>query len=119
MTERVKKDYMRKRLYLRHAVPVTVWLVSAAAVVWLFYERAQRFEAVGIARGQVRQIAASSMGRIMEIPVQLFSFVKAGQTLAVVDTVADNEQGEEAKLQLQVGITNGLMRHKSFAVNDV
>jgi multidrug resistance efflux pump len=102
MTERVKKDYMRKRLYLRHAVPVTVWLVSAAAVVWLFYERAQRFEAVGIARGQVRQIAASSMGRIMEIPVQLFSFVKAGQTLAVVDTVADNEQGEEAKLQAQL-----------------
>ena len=83
MKERVKKDYMLKRFYLRHAVPVMVWLVAVAAVVWLFNERVQRFETVGIARGQVRQIAASSIGRITEIRVQLFSSVKTGQPLVI------------------------------------
>ena len=102
MKEKVARNYMLKGFYLRHAVPVTVWLVAVAAVVWLFYERAQRFEAVGIARGQVLQIAASSTGRIVDIPVKLFDPVKVGQTLAKVDTVADNEQAEEAKLKTQL-----------------
>ncbi|MCX5645391.1 MAG: HlyD family efflux transporter periplasmic adaptor subunit [Phycisphaerae bacterium] len=102
MKERVKKDYRLKRFYLRHAAPVMVWLVAVAAVVWLFHERVQRFEAVGIARGQVRQIAASSIGRIKEIPVQLFDPVKAGQPLAIVDTVTDSELVEQARLKAQL-----------------
>jgi multidrug resistance efflux pump len=102
MADMVAKKVMRKHFYLRHAAPVTVWLVSAAVVVWLLCERVQRFEAVGIARGQVLQIAASSAGRIVEIPVQLFASVKAGQPLATVDTVADNEQADEAKLRAQL-----------------
>jgi multidrug resistance efflux pump len=93
---------MLKHFYLRHAVPVMVWLVAVAAVVWLFHERVQRFETVGIARGQVRQIAASSIGRIKEIRVQLFSSVKTGQPLVVVDTVTDSEQGDEAKLRAEL-----------------
>ena len=102
MAEKVAKKVMLKRLHGRHVVPVTVWLAAVAAVTWLFYERVQRFEAVGIARGQVRQIAASSTGRIVEIRVPLYVSVQKGQTLAVVDTVTDNEQADEAKLRAQL-----------------
>jgi multidrug resistance efflux pump len=102
MAEKVAKQVMLKRFYLRHAAPVMVWLAAVAVVTWLFYERVQRFESVGIARGQVRQIAASSTGRIKDIPVQLFSPVKAGQTLATVDTVTDSELVEQAKLKAQL-----------------
>jgi multidrug resistance efflux pump len=91
-----------KRFYLRHAVPVAVWLLTVGLVVWLFYQRSARFETVGIARGQVRQVAASSIGRIKEISVQLFAPVKAGQKVAVVDTVTDNELVEEARLRAQL-----------------
>lgn len=101
MAEKVAKKVMLKRLYVRHVVPVTVWLVAVAVVVWLFYERVQRFEAVGMARGQVRQIAANCTGRIQRIDVQLFDPVKAGQPLVVVDTVTDSELVDETKLRAQ------------------
>jgi multidrug resistance efflux pump len=71
-------------------------------VVGLFTRRSQRFEVLGIAQGQVRQIAVTSTGRLKSVPVQLFEQVKAGQTLAVVDTVLDNEQLLEADLQSQL-----------------
>jgi hypothetical protein len=102
MAERVRKNYLLKRFYLRHAVPVMVWLAAVVAVTWLFYERVQRFEAVGMARGQVRQIAANCTGRIQKIHVQLFDPVQAGQPLAVVDTVTDNELVDEARLRAQL-----------------
>ena len=102
MAETVAKKVMLKRFYLRHAVPVVVWLVAVGAVVWLFHQRAQQFEAVGIARGQVRQVAASCAGRIKEVKIPLFSPVKAGQPLVIVDTVADNELVEEAKLRTEL-----------------
>jgi multidrug resistance efflux pump len=57
---------------------------------------------VGIARGQVRQIAANCTGRIQKIHVQLFDPVKAGQPLAEVDTVTDSELVDEARLRAQL-----------------
>ncbi len=82
-------------------IPAVVWLSAVASVALLFRQRAQRFEVVGIARGEVRQIATSSTGRIKDIPVELFQPVKAGQTLAVVNTVLDNEQMIETELTAQ------------------
>jgi multidrug resistance efflux pump len=102
MAEKVAKIVMRKHLYLRHLVPLTIWLAAVAAVTWLFFQRVQRFEAVGIARGQVRQIAANCTGRIVEIRAPLYAPVQKGQTLVVVDTVTDNEQADEAKLRSQL-----------------
>lgn len=86
----------------RHIIPIVVWLGVVACVVGLFTRRSQRFEVLGIAQGQVRQIAVTSTGRLKSVPVQLFEQVKAGQTLAVVDTVLDNEQLLEADLQSQL-----------------
>jgi len=102
MAETVAKKAMLRRFYLRHAVPVMVWLGAVAAVVWLFHGRLQRFEAVGIARGQVRQVAANCTGRIREITVPLYTSVKAGQPLVVVDTVTDDECVDEAKIRTEL-----------------
>jgi multidrug resistance efflux pump len=92
-------SHEQKRSYLRHAVPVLVWLVAVTGVVGLLRQRVQRFEIVGIARGEVRQVAASSTGRIKDISVALYEPVMAGQTLAVVDTILDNEQTLEVELR--------------------
>ena len=72
-------------------VPVLVWLAVVVCVVGLFYRRYERFEIVGIAQGQVRQVAATCTGRLEGLPVELYSQVKRGQVVAVIDTVLDNE----------------------------
>jgi len=74
-----------------HLLPIVVWLAVVACVVGLFFYRTQRFEVLGIARGEVRQIAATCTARLTNITVQLFDEVKKDQTLAVLDTVLDNE----------------------------
>ncbi len=102
--KRPGNNHIVKRYYLRHLVPVAVWLVAVSAVAWLFYQRAERFEIVGIAQGQVRQVAMSSTGRIRSVSVDLFDAVHAGQTLAVVDTLLDNEQTLEADLKAQLRV---------------
>jgi multidrug resistance efflux pump len=101
MNYSAKNSHMVKRFYLRHGIPVMVWVLAVGGVIWLFYQRSARFETVGIARGQVRQMAANSTGRIKELRVDLFQPVKAGQVLAVVDTVTEEQRGEEAKLRAQ------------------
>ncbi len=85
----------------RHIIPILVWLSVVACVVGLFTRRSQRFEIVGIARGQVRQIAVNCPARLKTIHVQLFENVKKGQTVAVVNTVLDNEQ-PRVELQAQL-----------------
>lgn len=95
-------DHIVKRNYLHHLLPVAVWLVAVVAVVWLFYQRKQQFQVVGVARQQVRQVAASCPGRIKDVRVQLFDRVAEGQVVAVVDTVLDNDNEEET-LQAQLG----------------
>jgi multidrug resistance efflux pump len=106
-----KKNHEHKRFYLRHAVPLLVWFGTVGCVVWLFYQRSERFEIVGIARGEVRQIATSSTGRIKDIPVQLYQPVTAGQTLAVVDTILDNEQTLKVEIQSRLETANAKIAH--------
>ncbi len=101
MRRRTKNGHKSKRFYLRHAVPAVVWVLAVTLVVWLFYQRSARFEVLGMARGQVRQVAVNSPGRIKKVCVDLFQSVKTGDVLAVVDTVTESEQGEEAKLKTE------------------
>lgn len=110
-TKAPRKSHEHKYSYLRHAVPVTVWLVAVTSVVWLFYQRAQRFEIVGIARGQVLQISATATGRIREIHVEVYQTVRTGQTLARIDTILDNEQGEEVKLKTELASVTAEIEH--------
>ncbi len=106
-----KNNHVVKRNVLRHVVPVVVWLTTVGVVVVLFYQRAQRFEVVGMARGQVRQVAAGSTARIQDISVELFQSVKAGQTVAIVDTILDDEQMLEADLKTQLGAALAKAEH--------
>ena len=85
----------------RHILPILVWLCTVACIAVLFTRRSQRFEVLGIAQGQVRQIAASCTGRLTKIPVQLFDQVRLGQEVAVVDTILDNEQSKD-QLETQI-----------------
>jgi len=74
-----------------HIVPIIVWLAVCAYVVVLFSRRSNRFEVLGIAQGQVYQIATTCMGRLRSVPVKIYEKVTVGQTLAVVDTILENE----------------------------
>ena len=95
------KNHVGKRNLGRHVIPVVVWLVAVAVVVWLFQQRAQRFQVLGVAQKQVRQVATNCPGRVRNIPVRLFDHVAAGQVIAVVDTVLDNDiQRETLQAQL-------------------
>lgn len=94
-----------------HLLPVLVWLGAIVCVIGLFSRRAQRFEVIGIARGQVHQIAASCTGRLKSVPVILFEQVEVGQTLAVLDTVLDNEQLLEADLKSQLATAMAEAEH--------
>jgi multidrug resistance efflux pump len=54
-----------------------------------------------MAQGQRRQIAATSTARLTSVPVQLFEKVEKGDTLAVLNTVLDDEQSRD-QLQAQL-----------------
>lgn len=93
---------MVKRSYLRHMVPMTVWLGAVVTVGWLFYQRSESFQIVGIAQSEVLQVSSDCVARIVDIPVEMFQPVKAGQTLAVLNTVPANESSTEIELKAQV-----------------
>ncbi len=105
-----KTNHVAKRNALRHLVPVAVWLTAVSVVVWLFCQRAQRFQVVGIAQVQVRQVAANCAGRLKSVPVRLYDRVTTGQVVAVVDTVLDNEY-DEAVLRAQIGTISAEIEH--------
>ena len=90
----------RSRLYLR-ALPVLVWLGAVLCVVGLFRHRAARFEVVGLARPEIRQVAATCRARLISVPVQLFDKVKAGDTVAVLSVVLDDERIEAGMATIQ------------------
>jgi multidrug resistance efflux pump len=97
-----KENYRVKRSYLRHMAPVTVWLCAVGAVGWLFHQRSENFQFVGIAQSEVRQLASDCTARIIDMPVELFQPVKAGQTLAILNTVPTNEWITETELKSQI-----------------
>jgi HlyD family secretion protein len=69
----------------RHVLSITVWLAAVGASGWLLAHRATRFDAVGIARGESRSIAALTRGRILAVAVNPFETVARGQTLVVLE----------------------------------
>jgi multidrug resistance efflux pump len=88
-------NHVSRQYYLRHLLPVVVWLVAVGVVVWLFHQRSERFQVIGIAQGQVRQVATNCAGRVKDVSVRLYDDVSEGQVVAVVDTVLDNEYDED------------------------
>ncbi len=94
-----------------HLFPIIVWLGALACIAVLFSRRSQRFEVLGMAQGQISQIEATCTGRLTDIYVDLFEQVDAGQTLAVIDTVLDNERMVEAELKSQLDTAIAEIEH--------
>lgn len=107
-----------RRIYLKgypfrmrhHILPVVVWLGAVFCVVGLFSRRSQRFEVLGLAQGIEQEIAANCPGRLVNVPVRLYDKVTQGQTLAVINTVLDNEQPRE-QLQAQMATVLAEIEH--------
>ena len=93
-----------------HFFPVLVWLCALMFVIFLFSRRSQRFEVIGIIQGRESQIASNSPGRVVNVNVRQFDNVKEGQTLAVVNTVLDNEQ-LRSELQAKLAIVLEEIKH--------
>ena len=93
-----------------HFFPVLVWLCALTCVIFLFSRRSQRFEVIGITQGQISQLATNSPGRIVSVNVRQFDSVTEGQTLAVVNTVLDNEQ-LRSELQAQLATVLAEIEH--------
>jgi multidrug resistance efflux pump len=87
-----------------HVLPVLIWMAAIVGIVVLFRHRAQRFEVLGLAQVEVRQIAPTCRGRLVDVPVHLFQKVSQGQTLAVFNTVLDDEhlEAELATLSAEI-----------------
>jgi len=102
--------HMNKRNYLRHFLPVAVWLGAVVLVVWLFHHRGRRFQVMGLAQGEVRQVATNCAGRLKSVSVGLFDQVTEGQVVAIVDTVLDNERDDEA-LRAQLTTISAEIEH--------
>jgi len=84
-----------------HLLPILVWLAAVACVIGLFTRRSQRFEIVGMARSPVVHVSVNCPAKLKTVSVKLFENVKKGQTVAVVNTVLDNEQ-PRIELQTQL-----------------
>ena len=93
-----------------HLVPVLVWLGALACVVMLFSRRSQRFEVLGVAQGQIHQVAATCPARLRNVSVRLFDTVTKGQTIAVVNTVLEDER-PRALLQAQLETAQAEIEH--------
>jgi len=98
-----RRNYPSGRLR-PHILPFLIWLAAAISVSMLFYHRSQRFEILGMAQGQVRQVAATCTGRLKSVPLELFQEVKKGDAVAVIDTVLENEnlEAEMATISAQI-----------------
>jgi multidrug resistance efflux pump len=96
-----------------HLLPIGVWLAVVMCVVGLFSYRSKRFEVLGIAQGQVWQVAATCTGRLKSVSVGLFDEVKQGQTVAVINTVLEDEQALNAKLKGQLATISAEIDHLS------
>ena len=110
MTRISSKSYWFRRLYLRF-LPVLVWLGTVACVVSLFQRRAERFEILGFAQGQVRHVKATCTGRLKSVPVQLFKKVSQDETVAVIDTVLDNELLLQGQIKAQLDTARAEVEH--------
>jgi multidrug resistance efflux pump len=95
-----------------HLLPILVWLAALACVIGLFTRRSQRFEIVGMARNSVVHVSVNCQARLKTVPVKLFEKVTKGQTVAIADTILDNEQ-PRLELQTQLDTIVAQIEHLS------
>lgn len=95
-----------------HLLPILVWLAAVACLIGLFTRRSQRFELIGMARSPVVHVSVNCPAKLKTVHVKLFENVTKGQTIAVVNTVLDNEQ-PRIELQTQLDAILAEIEHLS------
>ena len=75
-----------------HMIPVLVWVAAIAGVGLLLTHRYERTELVGVAFGETYDVSATCNGRVKSLPVLLYQEVQKDETLAMVNTLLDNER---------------------------
>lgn len=95
-----------------HLLPILVWLGALACVIGLLTRRSQRFEIVGIAQSPVVHVSVNCPAKLKSVSVKLFEKVKKGQTVAIANTVLDNEQ-PRIELQTQLDAIIAEIEHLS------
>jgi len=95
MAKRSSRKHEFSFSFAHHVLPVAVWLVAVLCVIGLFYSRSQRIEVLGLTRGLVHQVANTSIGRLKDLPVELYAEVKKGQTVAVINTQPDSQYTQQ------------------------
>jgi len=83
---RTKHKKVRSGSVRLHFLPVVVWLVALGAVVFLFSNRVQRFEVIGMADAVKWQITPLERGRVSNLYVGLFDKVTKDQVIATLDS---------------------------------
>jgi multidrug resistance efflux pump len=95
-----------------HLLPILVWLGALVCVIGLFTRRSQRFEIIGMARSPVIHVSVDCPAKLKTVPVKLFENVEKGQTVAIVNTILDNEQ-PRVELQTQLDAILAEIEHLS------
>ncbi|MHC4694554.1 MAG: HlyD family secretion protein [Planctomycetota bacterium] len=101
------------RLFLR-VLPVLVWCGTVLCVVVLFHRRSSQFEILGIADAEVHDVGTNTRARLVSVNVQLFKKVSKGESVAIVNTVLDDERLDAEKAVIQAEI-----RHLDAQLNEI
>ncbi|HPS54563.1 MAG TPA: hypothetical protein PLP05_03100 [Sedimentisphaerales bacterium] len=103
--KKINYKKIRRGSIRMHVIPILIWVVALICLVTLFSRNSsKKCELVGIARAQVHQVASTCSGRLVNVPIELFQEVNKGQTLAIVNTVLENEPLEAQLETIQAEI---------------
>lgn len=99
----------RRGMVRLHIIPVLVWLITLASIVFLFNTRIQRFEVIGMAHSKTWQISAVTTGRIKTLHVELFDSVSKGQVIAslgseLIEAQLSTFKAEISKLAAELNV---------------
>ena len=107
---KTKKSKNRSGFARMHVVPIIIWMGAVACTVMLFHQRTQKFQIVGIAQENIRQIAAAKDGRLKSVSVELYQKVNFGDKIAIIDTVLEDES-TKALRQAQLKTATAEIQH--------
>lgn len=77
--------HRRAEIFRRKALPLLVWLAAAVGVVQLLEVRGAALEFVGVAQTTEYVVSAPIAGNLMEVSVDLYEQVEAGQVIAMMN----------------------------------
>ncbi len=94
-----KKHFQKGYLRLP-TIPVLVWLGAVAVVIFMFTQRGQQFETVGIVENHTYQVAPEVTGKIANVATDLYEPVSQGQP--IVEFSSEHIDAELAVIEAEI-----------------